>query len=160
MSPSWIDNGHILMFAPYNIAAVEVYTDTPSLNGNDWFADTINGDRLYDRKSLDRCELTLRGDKLAAIRGTNVKNDWRRASIQIYSVRSLTSAPTPLCSLAAQHGAFGKVTWSPDGNTIAWSDSNGVWESTIYPSSSNCGIAPQLVVRGATSPDWGLSGVQ
>jgi hypothetical protein len=158
-SPWWVDNSRILMFGPYNIAAAEVYSDTPSLQGHDWFADTLDGDGLYDRKSLDRGEMDRSGKKLALIRGTNLASDWRGASIQVYTVSSLTVEPTPVCSLPAQHGALGKVTWSPDGSTLAWSDSNGIWESPVNTSAGNCGFAPKLVIRGGTNPDWGLAGV-
>jgi hypothetical protein len=100
-------------------------------------------------------ELTRQGDKLAAVRGPNLKNDWRSTSIQIYSVSSLHSAPAAVCSITAQHGAFGKVTWSPDGTTLAWSDSNGIWVSSVQIGAANCGIAPRLIIPGGSNPDWG-----
>jgi hypothetical protein len=158
-SPYWVNNNQLIVFAPYNIAAPEVYTASPSGNDHDWFADTIDGDGILDRQQLDKGELTRNGKLLADIRGTNLTQDWRGASIEVYSVSNLSTDPTPLCSLAAQHGAFGKVTWSPDGSTLAWSDSNGIWESAIDPTASNCGFAPKLVFKGARNPDWGPTGV-
>ena len=94
-------------------------------------------------------------DKLAAIRGPNLKNDWRGTAIQIYSVTNLRQTPNAVCSIKAQHGALGKVTWSPDGTTLAWSDSNGIWVSPVQTSALNCGLTPRLVIRGGSNPDWG-----
>jgi hypothetical protein len=151
MAPSWIDNNQFLLFAPYNIAASQVYVLSRKTQGWSWFAD---GD-LFSREALNRGELTRQRTKLAAIRGPNLVNDWRSTSIQIYSVTSLHSDPSAVCSIKAQHGAFGKVTWSPDGTTLAWSDSNGVWVSPVQIGSSNCGLSPRLVIRGGSNPDWG-----
>lgn len=159
MSPFWADNRTVVVFAPYNNFAVELYTDTVKGNAKNWFADTIDGDGVFNRKQLDKGELTRAKDKLALIRGTNLRSDWRGASIQVYSVSGFTTTPTPLCSLKAQHGAFGKVTWSPDGSTLAWSDSNGIWESAIDPAVPNCGFAPRLVIKGGSNPDWGPTGL-
>jgi hypothetical protein len=159
MSPFWVDNSRVLVFAPYNITAPEVYTSTPTGDDHNWFADTIDGDDLLARQSIDKGELTRNGKLLALVRGVNLQNEWRKASIQVYTVSGLGTDPTPVCSLAAQHGQLGKVTWSPDGTTLAWSDSNGVWESAIDPTATNCGFAPKLVFKGGKNPDWGPAGV-
>jgi hypothetical protein len=159
MSPFWVNNSKLLVFAPYNISAPQVYTSTPTGTDRNWFADTLDGDGILDRQTLDKGEMTRDGKYLAAVRGTDLKSDWRGASIEVYSVAGFGQDPTPLCALPAQHGAYGKVTWSPDGTTPAWSDSNGVWESAVDPSASNCGFAPKLVFKGGTNPDWGPTGM-
>jgi Tol biopolymer transport system component len=157
MSPSWFDNTHALIFAPYNIAAAQVIVDERNRPGWAWFAD---GDALsFNRLDLDQGELTRNRSKLVLVRGTDLQNNWRGASIQIYSVSSLHAVPTKLCSLKAQHGQLLKPTWSPDGSTIAWSDSNGIWESPVTPGTANCGLSSRLIVRGGSRPDWGPVGV-
>jgi hypothetical protein len=158
-SPSWIDNNHLLMFAPYNISAAQVYVDGPKLDGWDWFHDPESGDFDFDRQALNSGELSPKHDLVALIRGNNLKNDWRSTAVKIYTVTDLRTPPTPLCSYPAQHGALSKVTWSPDGTTLAWSDSNGLWETPVDPTAANCGLAPKLVIRGGYSPDWGPTGV-
>lgn len=154
-SPSWVDNQRLLLFAPYNISAPQVYLDVVGKRGYNWFADTIDGDGIYDRKILSDGAVTRAGDKLAAIRGTNLRQDWRSASLQFYAVHGFGTPPTPLCSIKAQHGMLGKPTWSPDGSTVAWSDSNGVWVSPLNTAASGCGLAPRLVVRAGWAPSWG-----
>lgn len=158
-SPSWIDNTHVVMFAPYNIAAAQVYVDGPKLDGWNWFSDPQSGDFDFDRQSLNQGELTRKRDMLALVRGPNLKNDWRSTSVQIYAVSGLHSTPTPMCSVAAKHGVLGKVTWSPNGSTLAWSDASGIWESAVQPGSPNCGLQPRLVIAGGANPDWGPAGV-
>lgn len=156
MSPSWIDNSQLLVFAPYNIVAPEVYRDMIHGGGYNWFADSP--DNFLDRQPLNHGELTRGKNMLAAIRGSDLKNDWRGTTIQIYKVSSFGSDPTPVCSLAAQHGAIAKVSWAPDGGSLAWSDSNGVWVSSVNTSRTNCGLSPRLVIRNGTMPDWGPAG--
>jgi hypothetical protein len=151
MAPSWLNNNDLLLFAPYNISAAEVYVVSFTHAGWQWFAD---GD-LFSRQSLNHGELTRQQDKLAVIKGNNLAGDWRGTVIQMYRVNGLKTAPTAACSIPAAHGAFGKVTWSPDGTTLAWSDSNGIWVSPVQLGVTNCGLAPRLIIRGGKNPDWG-----
>jgi hypothetical protein len=154
-SPSWIDNRRLLVFAPYNAFAPQVYVDTLGGGFRPWFADQLDGDSSFDRKLLDEGELTRAGDKLAAIRGTNVAGNWRGAAITLYSVSGLVTAPTAVCAVRATRGPLAKPTWSPDGSALAWSDRGGVWSSRVDLSRSGCGLAPRLVIRGGATPDWG-----
>jgi hypothetical protein len=54
-------------------------------------------------------------------------------------------------------GPFAKPTWSPDGSTLAWSDTTGIWTSPVDPATPGCGISPRLIARGGSAPDWGPS---
>ena len=156
MSPSWIDSGQLLVFAPYNILAPEVYRDTFSHGGYNWFADSP--DDFLSRQPLNHGDLTHQGNLLALVKGPDLQSDWRGTTIEIYTVSGFDTDPTDVCSIPAQHGAIAKVTWSPDGTSLAWSDSNGVWVSSVDTSQTNCGISPHLVIRNGTSPDWGPAG--
>jgi len=151
MSPAWINNNQVLFFAPYNIAADQVYVGQFHPLGWPWFGD---GD-LLSRQPLNHGDLSPNKEKLAAVRGSDLAQDWRGTTIEIYQTNgNLHSAPTAVCAIKAQHGAFGKVTWSPDSTTLAWSDSNGIWESPVNLSAPGCGIAPRLVIKGGVNPDW------
>jgi hypothetical protein len=155
-SPSWIDNRRLLVFAPYNSFAPQVFVDTPGGSLQPWFDDQLDGDSSFDRKFLDEGELSRAGDKLALIRGTNVDGDWRNATIQIYAVHGLSAPPTAACSIRPLRGGpLGHPSWSPDGSALAWSDGGGIWSSPVDLATSGCGLAPKLVVPGGIAPDWG-----
>jgi len=155
-SPSWIDNRRVLVFAPYNSFAPQVFLDTPGGSLQSWFDDRLDGDSSFDRKLLDEGELTRARDKLALIRGANVDGDWQDASIQIYAVRSFSTTPTAVCSIRPLGGGpLGRPTWSPDGRSLAWSDRGGIWSSSVDLDAAACGLAPKLIVPAGASPDWG-----
>ena len=155
-SPSWIDNRRVLVFAPYNSFAPQVFVDTLGGVLQPWFGDQLDGESSFDRKLLDGGELTRTGDKLALIRGTNVEGDWRGATVQIYAVRGMGAAPEAVCTIQPLRGGpLGRATWSPDGRTLAWSDGAGIWSSPVELGAANCGLAPKLIVAGGASPDWG-----
>jgi hypothetical protein len=155
-SPSWIDNRRLLIFAPYNSFAPQVFIDTPGGSLQPWFDDQLEGDSSFDRKLLDEGELTRTGDKLVLIRGTNVEGDWRDAGIQIYAVRGFSASPTAVCSIRPLRGGpLGRPTWSTDGRSLAWSDRGGIWSSSVDVGAAGCGLTPKLIVPGGHSPDWG-----
>ena len=154
-SPSWIDNRRLLVFAPYNGFAPQVFVDTVGGGLQGWFADDLDGDTSFDRKLLDEGELTRAGDKLALIRGSNVEDDWRETSLTLYRVSAFSAPPSAACSVRATHGPLASPTWSPDGTTLAWSDASGIWVSPVDLGASGCGIQPRLVVPGGRTPDWG-----
>ncbi|MBA2361629.1 MAG: PD40 domain-containing protein, partial [Actinobacteria bacterium] len=140
----------------------QVFVDTPGGSLRDWFWDPVpEGGSSFDMKFLDQGELTRSGDKLALIRGTNTQKDWRQATIQIYSVSNFATAPEALCAIRTpRRGPLAKPTWSPDGNTLAWSDSRGIWSSAITARGDTCGSAPKLIIPGGSAPDWGPSNVR
>jgi hypothetical protein len=155
-SPSWIDNRRLLVFAPYNSFAPQVFVDTPGGSLQPWFDDRLDGDSSFDRKFLDEGELTRAGDKLALIRGTNVDGDWRNATIQIYAAHGFSAPPAAACSIRPLRGGpLGHPTWSPDGSSLAWSDGGGIWSSRVDLAASGCGLTPKLIVPGGVSPVWG-----
>jgi hypothetical protein len=154
-SPSWIDNRRLLVFAPYSSFAPQVFIDTLGGGLQGWFGDQLEGESSFDRKLLDEGELTRSGNKLAAIRGTNVEGDWQGAAIFVYSVAGFSAAPAAACAIPAARGPLAKPTWSPDGTTLAWSDRAGVWSSPVDVTKSGCALSPRLVIRGGSTPDWG-----
>lgn len=154
-NPSWIDNKHVLFFAPNNHFAPEVFTATLGGRGQDWFADEFNGEDFLTRQPLNDGEVSAAKDKLALIKGTNVVGDSAHAVIQLYAVSSFSKPPTPACAFRPPgSGPFSGPSWSPDGSSIAWSDRTGVWTSSINLAAGNCGVSPKLVARGGQAPDW------
>jgi hypothetical protein len=154
-SPSWIDNRRLLVFAPYSSFSPQVYVDTLGGGLQGWFGDQLDGESSFDRKLLDEGELTRSGNKLAAIRGTNVDGDWRGAAIFVYSVAGFSAVPAAACSIPAANGPLAKPTWSPDGAMLAWSDHAGIWSSPVDMTRTGCGLSPRLVIRSGSTPDWG-----
>ena len=154
-SPSWIDNRRLLVFAPYNSYSPQVFVDTLGGGLHGWFADDLAGDSAFDRQLLDDGELSRSGDRLAAIRGTNVAGNWRDAAIILYSVTGLSVAPSARCAIRASNGPLAKPTWAPDGRSLAWSDRSGIWSSPVDLSAPKCGLSPRLAIRGGARPDWG-----
>jgi hypothetical protein len=156
-NPSWIDDNRILFFAPYNGFAPQVFTDQFGGSRQGWFADEFNGEDSFSRQLLDDGELARTGDRLALIKGTNVQGDSAGAVVQVYSVSSLSTPPTPACSFRPPgSGPFSGPSWSPDGSSVAWSDPSGVWVAAIDPAAPDCAAAPRLVAAGGKEPDWGV----
>jgi WD40-like Beta Propeller Repeat len=155
--PSWIDSKHVLFFAPFVNYTTEVDVDTRGGRANGWFADELGGEPSFDRKSLNDGELNRQKTKLALVRGTNLSNDWSGSTIQLYKTTGTDQMPTLSCAIthAGGSGPFADPTWSPDGNTLAWSDSKGIWVSPVDLSVDGCGLSPKLVVSHGTTPNWG-----
>lgn len=155
-SPSWVDNSHVLIFRPLASFVEQVLVDTRGGDLQPWFSDELGGEPAFDRQPLDAGELTRAGDKLALIRGTNLATDWSGSTIQIFVTSGFDRMPAAGCTITHSGvGPFAKPTWSPDGSTLAWSDSQGIWTSPVNTAVDGCGLAPKLTVRGGSTPDWG-----
>jgi hypothetical protein len=155
-SPSWVGNNRLLIFAPYNSYSPEVFVDTLGGSTDGWFSDEHSGEPdPFGRQPIDDGELTRAGDRIAFVRGTNVKGDWSGALFEVDTVTSLSEIPTPLCTFVPPGpGPFSGPSWSPDGTRLAWSNASGVWTAQLNPSNGDCGVTPRLVARGGRQPDW------
>lgn len=155
-SPSWVDDRRVLFFAPLVSYATQVDVDTRGGKTQSWFADELGGEPAFERPPLNEGELSRQGDKLALIRGTNLKEDSSGSTIQIYRTSGFADFPVPVCAIAQSGaGPFAKPTWSPDGSTLAWSDRRGVWRSPVDTAVDGCALSPRLIVARASTPDWG-----
>jgi WD40-like Beta Propeller Repeat len=155
-SPSWVGNSRALIFAPYNSYSPEVFVDTFGGSTEGWFSDEHSGEPdPFGRQPIDDGELNRAGDRIAFVRGTNVKGDWAGALFEVDTVTSFSEIPTPLCSFVPPGpGPFSGPSWSPDGSSLAWSNGSGVWTARLNPSSGDCGVTPRLVARGGRAVDW------
>jgi len=146
----------LLVFAPFNSYAPEVLVDNFAGSTDGWFSDEHSGEPdPFGRQPIDDGELTRAGDRIAFVRGTNVKGDSSGALFEVDTVSSLNEVPTPLCSFVPPGtGPFSGPSWSPDGTSLAWANRSGVWTATLNPGSGDCGVSPRMVVRGGKQADW------
>jgi Tol biopolymer transport system component len=157
--PSWVGNNRALLF----FGTRAEYDD---LGGGDnsqtsWFYDTDfpgNG----TGKNLQEGEISAQGDKLAVVR-TDGPGDAGQ-TIRIYTLNGPpaphpNNAPTEQCDFTGPVGDYADPSWSPDGGSLAWAESNGVWTSgvVIGPPCGSPGAGVRIA--GATEPDWGPANV-
>ena len=155
-SPSWVDNSRLLVFAPFNAYAPEVFVDHFGGSTDGWFSDEHSGEPdPFGRQPIDDGELTRAGDKVAFVRGTNVQGDSDAVLFEVDAVSSLSEIPNYFCSFVPPGpGPFSGPSWSPDGTSLAWANRSGVYTAQLNPSSGDCGVTPRRVVRGGKQPDW------
>jgi hypothetical protein len=173
--PSWIDNENTLLthatHAPNQEVVLDTVGDGPQLL-RDWFTDTTNGN---DGGQMAQGEMTRQRTKMAFLAGAGDQQ------LRIYKVHefphggphgdwgsSLTDEEYPyICAFYDKPagGRFGAPSWSPDGTRLAYSDGEGVKTVNIpdWPGEgcSADGMSPngQLLVPGASEPDWGPADV-
>jgi hypothetical protein len=69
------------------------------------------------------------------------------------------AVPDRDCTWPNPNGTMSGLTWSPDGTTLAWADSVGLWTARVtvpVQTGQACVVSGKhLLARTATSPDWG-----
>jgi hypothetical protein len=107
-------------------------------------------------------DITRAGDKLA------VGEDGFSATrtIRLYSVAAsppfTDDAPVFRCSLDGAPGdGYESVSWSPDGNSLAYQAAGNTYVVRVGNIAGGCGAigTPRLLVKGGTSPSWGPAGL-
>ena len=173
--PSWIDNENTMLthatHAPNQEVVLDIVGDGPQLL-HDWFTDTTNGN---DGGQMAYGEMTRQRTKMAFLAGA--ADD----QLRIYKINqfphggphgdwgsSLTDDEYPfICAFYDKPagGRFGPPSWSPEGTRLAYSDGEGIKTVNVpdwpdYGCSSD-GMSPngQLLVAGASQPDWGPADV-
>jgi hypothetical protein len=147
--PSWVTNSRTLQFGGYT-HQVNFY-DVGAAADVHWFDDyDVVGQA--DATDLGDGELNRQGTRLALVRdyGPDATVVWYDVSGDALS--GLPAAPTMRCLTSADEGINGP-TWSPDGESLAMADPEGIW---VKRDAGNCeSPAPQLIVPGGSYPDWG-----
>lgn len=164
---SWIDNSHVLMTTTELFDFAGNVLDTVAVDtlggGSDsyqrWFSQCNPCDSLQtlQLQPLDNGEMTRQRDKLVFVSGPLGSHE-PGSSLAIYRMNGAPPAlPPDPCTITGATGKFDNPTWSPDGKSLAWADSRGIWvgQLTNIVDGGTCEVSRRLVIPGGTQPDWG-----
>jgi hypothetical protein len=168
--PSWVDNDTVLLANPTHAFNFDVILDTISDgdSGNlvhNWFSDTAQ-----DNPGVGGGDVSRDRTKMAFVTGEN------DSTLTLYGVPSFpTSFPDSEAPVSTRPlicyrysnppgGKYSQPTFSPDGGSVAWSNSDGVHVATVPALAGGCTLdgatpTPPLVIPGGSEPDWGPADV-
>lgn len=142
-NPSWVSASRLMTFGG---AFQEVnLTDLPSTEPVHWFDPEHGG--------AEDGELSPDGTRLAWVDGTKVVVATVAGDARAGALPPAATA-TPLCDIAPVEAVDADPTWSPDGHRLAYSTPDGI-EVTTLPTDDCAQGTSQVVLRGASQPDWG-----
>jgi hypothetical protein len=157
VDPAWIDNGHLMLSATgILIAQVATY----ALGGADntmtpWFSDPDP-----NVQQLGSGAITRTADKLAFVAnvGGGVGNE-----IRIYSATGpppvpggpAPSAPVDQCNIGPSNYQSLRVSFAPDGQSLAYDAPDGIHLVTLTGWPSCTSLADKLLIPGASQPYFG-----
>jgi hypothetical protein len=160
--PSWLpDSTGALLFEEGNALTAQVVAAGVGADHNSvkqWFHDSDTkpaGEEFW--KPIGAGELSHGVDRLAVLRGgvhigAGGMSQGQGNMIALYGV-ALPGLPTMECTLTgAVGGEFGKPTWSPGGDALAWAEGDGIRTGAI---GRDCSGSPRLTIPGGNEPDWG-----
>jgi hypothetical protein len=152
--PSWMSNDTLLLSQG---STEQWYFKLGTTEGQKWWADVENnnsGGTVFE--NLGDSEASRDGSRIAVVRGDNLE------TIQLYASTGAPPAiPTAGCTFTgASGGQFHGPTWSQDGQTLAWTEGDGVWTAHIG-SLTQCDqiTGAALKFAGAKEPDFGPAAV-
>lgn len=153
LDPSWIGNARTVQSGGFQ-HHVDLH-DVGSATQQHWFDD---GDVWAESDDFGNVEVSPDGTMLAGVRGYGdqtgiltyaVPGDVRSgpppAKPTVDDARCWYSDPNPV--------RLDDPTWSPDSQSLAWSEVTGVW-TVDRAKDPACTSAPRLLIPGATEPDW------
>ncbi|GAA1965108.1 hypothetical protein GCM10009798_26720 [Nocardioides panacihumi] len=145
--PSWVGTTRTLQSGGYG-SEMNLH-DVGSTTARHWFDDSDYADPSTD---LSDGEVSPDGTRLALVRGygSDTQIVWYDVT---GDVRTGTTVPVPtaLCATSTAAG-FASPTWSPDSQSLAWQEPDGVWLKTV---AGDCDSPqPRLLLPGASEPDW------
>jgi hypothetical protein len=156
--PSYIDSETLMMSQVGNdalIPLVAVYTlGTGGDNSTLWFSDPQANAAGMAEGVMDRQK-----DKVAFVVGVDTMMQ-PTSQLRIYSTSgppaSMSNAPTPKCAYTGPAaGAFDYPSFSPDGQYLAWQESDGIHVGHLVNLSDCSTLTDTLVAPGGTHPSWG-----
>ena len=148
MQPSWVGNKRTLQSGGYgsHVMVDELGAGDPV----HWFDDS---DYAADSTDLGDAELSRDGKRIAAVRGygNGTHIIWFKVNGNALSGPP-PAVPEPEC-LTGELGGLSGPTWAPDGQTLAWTEPDGVW---VKSTPGTCDSPqPKLMIPGASEPDFG-----
>ena len=159
--PAWIDDSHLLMSST-GILIDQVATYT--LGGGDnslvqWFSDPDPS-----VQALASGAITRAGDKLAFVANVNggVGNE-----IRIYSTTGPppfvagdpSNVPVDQCNIGPNNFQSLRVSFSPDGQSLAYDAPDGIHLVTLTGWPSCAGLTDRLIIPGGAEPYFGPANV-
>jgi hypothetical protein len=169
-NPSWVDNDTVMISDPTHALNFDVILDTISDgdSGNlvhGWFSDMAENNPHVAGGDISRDR-----SKLAFVTGENDK------TLTLYGVPTFPTtftdgeAPVSTRPLICYRyngpagGRFSTPTFAPDGNRVAWAESDGIKVVTVPRLAGGCtttGASPNaaMLIPGGKQPDWGPADV-
>jgi WD40-like Beta Propeller Repeat len=169
-NPSWVDNDTVMISDPTHILNYDVILDTISDGdtGNlvhGWFSDTAEGNPHTSGGDISRDR-----SKLAFVTGSG------DTTLTLYGVPTFPTtfkdgdAPVSTRPLICYRysgpagGSYGTPTFAPDGNRVAWAESDGIKVVNVPSFAGGCTLNgaspnPAMLIPGGTQPDWGPADV-
>ena len=158
--PSWMSNNRLYVSG----ASAEIwYYQLGTPEAVQWWGDSENCGACTMPPpivNLSAGEVSRDGQRIAVVRGNGEE------TIALYQSGgpppadgSAPPKPSPTCAFTGPNGGkFVRPTWSQDGQTLAWQEGNGIWSAHI-PAFPSCATTSNLIIPGATDPDFGPAAV-
>ncbi|HEY2596086.1 MAG TPA: PASTA domain-containing protein, partial [Chloroflexota bacterium] len=161
VDPAWIDNGHLMLSATgILIAQVATYALGAGDNAmTPWFSDPDP-----NLQGLGSGAITRSADKLAFV--ANVQGGVGN-EIRIYSATGpppvaggpTPSAPADTCNLGPNNFQSLRVSFAPDGQSLAYDAPDGIHLRTLTGWPSCTSATDKLIIPGASEPYFGPADV-
>jgi hypothetical protein len=163
--PSWIDNRTLLLTrSAGEIVGAQVATETLGAPDNGqvaWFSDPMS-EQPIPQPSVDTLAngaMNRARTRLAFVASVSFSGDGSnsiRNQIRIFRMHGDAPAtPTLQCALTRPAGAFRRPTWSPDGESLAWHEDDGIHVAAIGDATNCDALARPLIVADGYEPFWG-----
>jgi WD40-like Beta Propeller Repeat len=160
VDPAWIDSSHLLLTAANDVGTAEVATYTLGDGGEvSWFTDNSQG-----VSGLTNPAITRDGDKLAFIAdsGGGVENE-----IRLYQTTGPppeaagdpSNLPIDECNVPLTNFSSNRVSFSPDGQSLAFDAPDGIHLLSLTGWPSCQGFTDKLIIPGGSLPYFGPADV-
>jgi hypothetical protein len=162
-NPSWVGSDRVLLFDQFSSAGPHVYVAGVGATPAPLYRDPGRDPLIptWNLASLGAGELTRAGDRLAVVRALPSGGPRQGpTTIQVLDASGVNAPPVPRCEIAGRAVSLEPgLNWSPDGSTLSWYESTGIWATRVDPSVPGCGAAPRLLLPGGYDHDWGSAGL-